>query len=261
MLYDTHTHMDGLAGAEGGWAGVLARAEAAGVSRLLAMGGSEASNRTALEAARAWPGRVRAAAGFNRDQAGAEVPWATLDALLREPEVEAIGEIGLDFQRGRQDAAAQCALFERMLDRARAARRPVCVHMRGAEPETRAALRAHAAAWRGPADRIGVLHCFTGSEDFARTVLDLGFMISFSGILTFKNAGAVRAVAAFVPEDRLLIETDSPYLAPEPHRGRPNEPARLRLVAEALARLRGLSWVAAAELTARNADLLFPLHG
>ncbi|MDP2991180.1 MAG: TatD family hydrolase, partial [Kiritimatiellota bacterium] len=134
---------------------------------------------------------------------------------------------------------------------------PVIVHTREAEAETLAALRAHAAAWRGAPDRIGVMHCFTGGELFARDLLALGFFISFSGIITFKNAGSLLAVAALVPEDRLLIETDAPYLAPEPFRGQPNEPAHVRRVAEILAEIRHTSWETIAEITARNAERLF----
>ncbi len=258
MLFDTHVHVDGLADAEGGLAGVLARASAAGVEGLLAVGGSPAGNRAALEAARAFPGRVLAAAGYNRDLAAEPgLSDEGLRALLAAPEIAALGEIGLDFHRGRETAAAQTALFERMLVLARASRKPVCVHMRGAEADILAALKAHAAGWPGPAERLGVMHCFTGDWPTARAALDLGFRISFSGILTFRNAGALREVAARVPEDCLLIETDAPYLAPEPFRGGPNEPARVRRVAEVLADIRRLPLAVVAEDTTRNAVRLF----
>lgn len=180
-----------------------------------------------------------------------------LEAMLAAPEAAAIGEIGLDFHHGRGTALAQIELFRRMLLLARERRLPVCVHTRSAETETLAALRAHAGAWRGAPDRIGVMHCFTGGEAFARDLLALGFSISFSGIVTFKKAGSLPAVAALTPDDRLLIETDSPYLAPEPFRGQPNEPARVRRVAEVLAEIRHTSWEAIAELTARNAAKMF----
>ena len=257
MLADTHVHVDGLMAGGNDVRAIVDRAVAGGVGRMVAVGGSMAANRTAMGVARAFPERIRAAVGYNRDRAAAGDPLGELEAMLAAPEAPAVGEIGLDFQRGRDTVAAQVGLFRRMLVLARAHRRPVCVHTRDAEPETLAALQEHAAAWRGPAGRIGVMHCYTGGEAFARDVLALGFMISFSGILTFKNAGALRAVAAGVPENRLLIETDSPYLAPEPYRGRPNEPAYVRRVAEALAELRHTTWEAIADVTFANAAVLF----
>jgi TatD DNase family protein len=172
-------------------------------------------------------------------------------------EVAAIGEIGLDFHHGRENAPAQIKLFSRMLELARKRSLPVCVHTREAEAETLAALREHAAGWRGAPDGIGVLHCFTGGEVFARELLALGFCVSFSGIVTFKNSENLRAAAAVVPDDRLLIETDSPFLAPEPLRGRPNEPANLERVAVVLAGIRKTSLETIASITTRNARRLF----
>ena len=268
MLTDTHVHFDGMIAAGEILDAIVTRAAQAGVSHMIAVGGSPAANRTALEIARAYPGRVRAAVGYNRDQAMperyAQARAATagqapdeLETLLKAPEVAAVGEVGLDFHHGHEAALAQIELFQRMLLLARDRQLPVCVHTREAEAETLAALRAHAAAWRGAPDRIGVMHCFTGGEIFAHDLMALGFMISFSGIITFKNTGGLLAVAALVPDDRLLIETDAPYLAPEPFRGQPNEPAHVRSVAETLATIRHTSWETIAEITARNADRLF----
>ena len=292
MLSDTHVHFDGMIEAGDPLDTIVARAAQAGVSRMIAVGGSAAANRMALEIARAYPGIIRAAVGYDRhvgasgakwplalrrgDQAAAASPGNPMDeleTLLRAPEVVAVGEIGLDFHHGRhvgvfdakwplasrrgETALAQIELFQRMLLLARDHRLPVCVHTRAAEVETLDALREHAAAWRGAPDRIGVMHCFTGGEVFARDLLALGFFISFSGIITFKNAGDLLAVAALVPDDRLLIETDAPYLAPEPFRGQPNEPGHVRRVAETLATIRHTSWEMIAKLTARNAERLF----
>lgn len=280
MLTDTHIHFDGLMQADDILDAIVARAAQAGVSHMIAVGGSPAANRTALEIARAYPTRIRAAVGFNRDQTDALGPRETrgkrliypalrgttdgrqridneLEAMLMVPEVGAVGEIGLDFHHGRETALAQIELFQRMLLLARDHQLPVIVHTREAKAETLSALREHAVAWHGPADRIGVMHCFTGGEVFARDLLALGFYISFSGIITFKNAESLLAVAALVPDDRLLIETDAPYLAPEPFRGQPNEPANVGRVAEALAKIRHTSWKAIAELTAKNAKRLF----
>lgn len=273
MLTDTHVHFDGMIAAGDTLATILARAAQAGVSHMIAVGGSPSANRTALEIARAYPGCIRAAVGYNRDQTAAANPMDELEAMLAAPEVAAIGEIGLDFHHDRQAGAsgakcpptlrrdetmpAQIELFRRMLTLARDRSLPICVHTREAEAETLAALREHAAAWRGAPDRIGEMHCFTGGEVFARDLLALGFAISFSGIITFKNAGSLRAVAAMVPDDRLLIETDAPYLAPEPFRGQPNEPARVRRVAEVLAEIRHTSLETVAATTACNAERLF----
>jgi len=266
MLTDTHIHFDGLMQAGDTIGAIMERAFARGISRMIAIGGSVVANRTALKIARAYPGRIRAAVGYNRDLADAFGRQTTddrrrmadeLENILSAPEVAAIGEIGLDFHHGRETALAQIELFQRMLLLARDHQLPVIVHTREAEAETLAALRAHAAAWRGAPDRIGVMHCFTGSEVFARDLLALGFNISFSGIITFKNAGGLLAVAALVPDDRLLIETDAPYLAPEPFRGQSNEPSHVRCVAEVLAEIRHTSWETIAELTTRNAKRLF----
>ena len=288
MLADTHVHFDGMIAAGDTVGAIMARAAQAGVSHMLAVGGSAAANRTALEIARAYPECVRAAVGYDRDQAaavgqtaddrrpaadGGKWPADELETMLAAPETAAIGEIGLDFYHDRRVGApdakrplasrsgatrpAQIELFSRMLALARDHCLPVCVHTRSAETETLAALREHAAAWRGSADRIGAMHCFTGGEVFARGLLALGFCVSFSGIITFKNAGGLRAVAALVPDDRLLIETDAPYLAPEPFRGQPNEPAHVRRVAEVLAEIRRTTPETIAELTAANAVRLF----
>jgi len=266
MLTDTHVHFDGMLDAGDTIGAIVARAAQAGVSRMIAVGGSAAANRTALEIARSYPEHIRVAVGYNRDQVVAARRRTTddgqrtvdeLEIMLAAPEVAAIGEIGLDFHHGRATALAQIELFQRMLLLARDHRLPVCVHTREAEAETLAALREHAASWRGPADQIGLMQCFTGGEVFVRDLLALGFYISFSGIITFKNAAGLLAVAALVPEDRLLIETDAPYLAPEPFRGRPNEPAYVRRVAEVLADIRHTSWEAVAALTAHNAGRLF----
>ncbi len=259
MLTDTHVHFDGLMAEGNDICAIVERAAAGGVGRMVAVGGSPATNRAAINMAQAYPEHIRAAVGYNRDQT-ATVRRQTVDelkTLLSAPEVMAIGEIGLDFHHGRETALAQMELFQRMLLLARDHQLPVSVHTREAKAETLAALRAHAAAWYGAPDRIGVMHCFTGDEGFARDLLALGFFISFSGIITFKNAGALLAVAALVPDGRLLIETDAPYLAPELFRGQPNEPAHVRRVAEVLAKIRHTSFETIAELTTRNADKMF----
>jgi TatD DNase family protein len=156
---------------------------------------------------------------------------ATLGRLARRPKVVAIGETGLDFYYGHAPRDAQIAAFRAQLRLAEEAGLPIVVHSRDAKEETLALLAEAAPA------RKGVLHCFTGDLDMAQRAIGLGFYVSFSGIVTFKNAGPLRDVAKAIPLDRLLIETDSPFLAPEPYRGKRNEPAWVVRVAEQIAAL------------------------
>ena len=256
---DSHVHFDLLVEA-GSVPDVLARAKDAGVTRMLAAGNDAGGNALALRLAAEYPDVIRAAAGFGRDSATAAVDLAGLEAQIRAVppgRVVAVGEIGLDLHYSPETAEAQTRLFAQQLELARRLELPVIVHSRAAEAATLDHLAAHAQAWRGAGDRIGVLHCFTGDTAFARRLLDLGLHISFSGIVTFRTADALREVARFVPQDRLLIETDSPYLAPVPHRGQPNEPAFLPAVAERLAQVRGCAVEQIAACTSANATKLF----
>ena len=199
-------------------------------------------------------------AGVHPDNEGVDEPdIARLQALAQRPKVVGIGETGLDYYRlnGRSlaDMAWQRDRFSVHLAVARAVAKPLVIHTRSASADTLAMLGDAQAAPGGAL--TGVFHCFTETLDVARAALDLGFYISFSGILTFKNAHELREVAAFVPLDRCLIETDSPYLAPAPHRGRPNQPAYVVHVAAELARIKGqpIDFIAAA--TSRNFERLF----
>jgi len=177
-------------------------------------------------------------------------------ALAAMPRVVAIGETGLDYYRlnGRStaDMAWQRERFRVHIRAAQATGLPLVIHTRSASDDTLAILREEGAA-------SGVFHCFTETDAVARAALDLGFHISFSGILTFKTAQALRDVAAFVPLDRCLIETDSPYLAPVPHRGKTNQPAYVPLVAQQIAALKGLPLEAVAAATTANFERLFKL--
>jgi len=257
-MIDTHAHLDGL-GAPDELAAALTRAAEAGLSHIIAVGGEPGANALAVNVARARPDLVHAAAGYGRELADGPPETDTLDAALQAPQVVAVGEIGLDYHYLPETATQQEALFSGMLALARQHGLPVIVHSREAEDATHRLLAEHARLWPGDPARIGVLHCFTGSARFAKQLLALGLYISFSGIVTFKKADALRKVAAQVPADRLLIETDTPYLAPEPHRGKRNEPGYLPHVAETLAALRGVSRAALDERTTRNARLLFGL--
>lgn len=238
---DSHAHLD-VFDQEGLLPGVLARAAEAGVSRLVAIGGSAEANARAVRLAQAHPARIAAAVGFDRDAATGPAPdWPAARALAAEPCVRAVGEAGLDYHYEPHTAPAQRALFEANLALAAEHQLPIVVHTREADEDTAAILTAHARAWRGDPARIGVIHCFTGGLPLARRLLEEGYFISFSGIVTFKKSDALRAIAAAVPADRLLVETDAPYLAPVPHRGERNEPCRVPHIAAVLATVRGVA--------------------
>lgn len=208
-----------------------------------------------------------ATVGVHPDNEGVTEP--SLDDLLQRaarPRVVGIGETGLDYYRlnGRSIADMEWQR-ERFRVHIRAGRQtdlPLVIHTRSASDHTLAILKEEGGFASGglPATR-GVFHCFTETEEVARAALDLGFMISFSGILTFRNAGDLREVARFVPMDRLLIETDSPYLAPVPHRGKTNHPALVPWVARQVAEVKGVPLEAVAEATRENFDLLFSRVG
>ena len=178
-----------------------------------------------------------ASVGVHPDNADVEEPdEARLVALADHPKVVAIGETGLDYYWHKDAPEWQRARFRTHIRAARACAKPLIIHTRSAADDTLRLMREEGAGEAG-----GVMHCFTESREVAEAALELGFYISFSGIVTFKNARELKAVAQYVPLDRLLIETDAPYLAPVPHRGRTNEPAWVVHVAEEIARLRNLS--------------------
>jgi TatD DNase family protein len=265
-LFDTHAHFDSFA-AEGTVATVLQRAVAAGVARICAVGSSEASNELAAELASAHPDLIVAAVGYDRDQIDKPHDADKLAALASDPSVAAVGEIGLDYYYSAETAPAQRALFGRMLQFAAERKLPVLVHSRDADDDTIDMLGEFSTVWKKVFHSVektpppGILHCFTGDAPFAEKLLAQGFLISFSGIVSFNNAGPLREVAKLVPEDRLLVETDCPYLTPKPFRGKVNEPAYLTRVAEVLAEARGGEPAALAAATFANACRLFQLEG
>lgn len=259
ILVDSHLHFDAFE-AEGAVDALLARARDAGVQWMIAIGGSDTANALAVRLAASHPDCLRAAVGYDRDLAAGAWRLESMASCLDAPFVVAVGETGLDYHYEPGTAPEQRRLFGAMLDLARRHRKPVVVHSREAEDDTLAMLREHAAGWGGDASAIGVVHCFTGSLPFALRLAELGYFISFSGILSFRNADTLREVARALPLDRILIETDAPYLAPVPHRGRRNEPAYVAEVARALAQARGdVGPDEAAVITARNAVRLFGL--
>jgi TatD DNase family protein len=174
--------------------------------------------------------------------------------LARHPKVIAIGETGLDYYRLTGDLEWQRERFRTHIRAAREVGKPLIIHTRSAAPDTLRIMFEEQVGAVG-----GVMHCFTEDLDVALTAIDLGFHISFSGILTFKNAASIKEVAQRIPLDRILIETDSPYLAPTPHRGKTNQPAYVKHVAEEIARLRGISLEEVGQATTQNFKRLFHL--
>jgi TatD DNase family protein len=199
-------------------------------------------------------------AGVHPDNEGVREPSVDdLLALAALPRVVAIGETGLDYYRLNGRGVAEMAWQRERFRAARATGLPLVVHTRSASDDTLAILREEGANCLPGDGPGGVFHCFTETEAVARAALDLGFHISFSGILTFKTAQALRDVAAFVPLDRCLIETDSPYLAPVPYRGKTNSPAYVPHVAQQIAALKGVPVDAVAQATTANFERLFKL--
>lgn len=264
FFFDTHVHFDMIKAPDVA-PGIVERALAAGVSRMIAVGGSAPANDFALSMAARFPGTVCAAVGYDRDCAAGDRPMPDIEPVLQggnEGGIRpvAVGEAGLDFHYHPETVEKQRALFAGQLELARKYRLPIIVHTREADVATLELLGQHVAALPAGSSRIGVIHCFTGDTGFARQVVDLGFHVSFSGIITFRNAASLREAARFVPADRLLIETDSPFLAPVPHRGKPNEPMLLPAVAKTLGEVRGCSMEEIAALTSRNTSMLFGIR-
>ena len=257
MWIDSHAHLD-LFWEERVWPDVWQRAQEVGVTDVVAIGGSPAANEIALQAARTDSG-IHAVLGYDRDESTGNPDGKALGKLLRDPVVVGVGETGLDYHYSRDTASRQCALLEQMLDVACETGLPVVIHTRDAEADTLSLLRSYVSRWSGPSGCPGVIHCYTGGTDFARSLIDAGLMVSFSGIITFKKADELREAARIVPADRLLIETDAPYLTPVPHRGKRNEPAYVSYVGESLAHTLGRPVEELAEITTRNARRLFCL--
>lgn len=245
---DSHCHLsyDGVA------ADAVAQAAAAGVTRIVTIGTDADSSALAVQVARRHDG-VYATVGLHPHTASQGV--ATLDRLLRPPDakVVGIGECGLDYYYEHSPRDAQREAFAAQIARARELDLTLVVHTRDAWDETFDILRS------GPPPSRWVVHCFSGGPDEARRALDLGAWLSFSGIVTFKKAAEVAEAAALCPLERMLVETDSPYLAPVPNRGRPNQPAWVALVGERIAALKGRSVEEVARATWANTTAAFRL--
>lgn len=251
MFVDSHCHL-AFPELSADLPGVLARMQSAGVEAALSVCTTLPEFPAVLTSAQGHD-NVYASVGVHPDSTG--TPETTVEALVdlaRHAKVVAIGETGLDYYRLPEPLDWQRERFRAHIRAARACRKPLIIHTRSAAADTLRIMREE-----GAADVGGVMHCFTESDEVARHALDLGFYISFSGIVTFKNARELQATAAGIPLDRLLIETDSPYLAPVPHRGKSNEPAFVPHVAAKLAELRGTQIDAIAAATSENFYRLF----
>jgi TatD DNase family protein len=250
-LVDSHCHLDDPQ-FDADRDAAIERALAAGVSRMLAIGtGSGPPDlAAAIRLAERYP-FIYATVGVHPHDASkaTEDTFTRLKELAGHPKVVAIGEIGLDYHYDFSPRDAQQAVFARQVEIAGECGKPIVIHTREAWADTVALLRPGAPV-------TGILHCFTGDERQAREALDLGFHLSFGGVLTFPKAEAVRQAARMAPEDRLVVETDCPYLAPVPHRGKRNEPAFLTEVVRRLAVERGCAPEEIAEATTRNIERL-----
>ncbi|HKB23725.1 MAG TPA: TatD family hydrolase [Methylomirabilota bacterium] len=250
-LFDTHAHLHFPEFADDLDA-VLARARAAGVRRMLTIGTDVETSRAAVALA-AREADVWAAVGIHPHDASRadDAALGEIERLAAAPRVVAIGECGLDFFRNLSPRDAQERCFRAQLALARRAGKPVLVHCRDAHAETLAILAEAPAGETG-----GIMHCFSGDVEIARRCLDLGLLISLAGPVTYPKARALPDVARFVPADRLVVETDCPFLPPQPHRGKRNEPAYLAITAARVAELRAEPLEVVAARTAENARTL-----
>lgn len=256
-LVDSHAHLE-FPQFDRDRAEVLERARRAGLSAILAIGSG--TGPAQLDAAIPFAEQhdwIYATVGIHPHEARLAVAehFVRLETLARHPRVIAWGEIGLDYFYDHSPREAQHAVFRRQLEQARAARLPVVIHCRDAWPDCLAMLKQF---W-GASGLGGVLHCFTGTLEEARQGIELGFMVSFAGNLTYPRAEGLREVARALPLDSLLVETDSPFLAPQAHRGQRNEPAYVAEVARALGNVRDLTPEEVAAATAANFRRFFQI--
>ena len=253
-LIDSHCHLDMEAYNED-LDDIIATAELCGVSRILTIGIDLVSSRKAVELTKRYPG-VYASVGIHphsADEADA-TSYRELKRLAADPKVIGYGEIGLDYAKQYAPVDIQQHEFSRQLELARELNLPVIIHDRDAHADTLALLKQ-----QGPFPAGGVMHCFSGDTTFARQVLELDFYISIPGIITFKNAESLQQVVREIPLDRMLLETDGPFLAPVPWRGKINRPDYLLYTAGKVAELKNISIDEVAEQTMRNTEQLFSL--
>lgn len=255
MLVDSHCHLDrvDLKHVDGRFDELISSTRAAGIGHMLCVC-IDLESYPAMRALIEPYDGISVSAGVHPNEQQRREPEAgELEAMVAaDPRIVAIGETGLDYHYNEGDLGWQQDRFRHHIRAAKACARPLIIHTREAREDTIDIMREEGAEQAG-----GVMHCFTENWDMAKAALDMGFYISFSGIITFKNAAELRDVATRVPMDRLLIETDSPYLAPVPHRGKPNQPRYVAHVAEKIGELKGLAAEVVAEQTEANFFRLF----
>lgn len=256
-LIDSHAHLT-APDLFGQVQDVLTRATAAGVEAIITIGTDLADGRRAIELAHRFPGRVHAALGFHPHEAGKVAPedWRAMQSLLDDPAIVAFGEMGLDHHYDFSDRESQRRVFARQLEIASGRDLPLIIHSREAFEETSALLVDH-----GFTGRRVVFHCFTGTAHEAARAAELGWRVSFTGVVTFRKSLELQSIAREYPADRLMVETDAPYLSPEPVRGRrPCEPAFVAHTARFLAELRGEPYEGLVERTRENTVQFFGLN-
>ncbi|MET0094097.1 MAG: TatD family hydrolase [Sedimenticola sp.] len=254
MLIDSHCHLDrlDLGHFDNSFANLMEKTEEAGVGHILCVSIDLESYPSMLELVESYDNISVSVGVHPNDRDRREPEPEELVALAAHPKNVAIGETGLDYFRSEGDLQWQRDRFRRHIQAARLSNKPLIIHTRAAREDTIRIMEEEGASEAG-----GVMHCFTENWEMAKQALDLGFYISFSGIITFKNADDLREVVKKVPMDRLLVETDAPYLTPVPHRGKPNLPGYVVHVAECVAELKGLAAQEIAEITGENFKQLF----
>jgi TatD DNase family protein len=254
MLIDSHAHID-MSEFNNDLDEVIKRADEQGVKAIIDVGIDEASSKAAVALAEKYE-QVYAAVGIHPHDAesATETTFKVLESLAYHPKVVAIGEMGLDYYRNLSPRLVQQKVFRQQIELAKKFRKPIIVHDRDAHADTMKILKEQRAVEVG-----GVLHCFSGSWEMAKECLKMGFYISFAGPVTFSNARKLHEVAKKVPLDRILVETDCPFLTPVPFRGKRNEPSYVVKTAEKIAQLKGISFEELAKHTTENAMRLFNL--
>lgn len=256
MLFDTHTHVN-VRQFEEDREEVIRRAREAGVNQMVVVGFDRETIDGAMVLAETYD-FIYAAVGWHPVDAidATEEDFRLIEQLANHPKVVAIGEMGLDYHWDKSPGDVQAEVFKRQIGLAKRVKLPIIIHNREATEDIIAILREENAAEVG-----GIMHCFSGNWEEAKQCLDMNFYISFGGPVTFKNAKLPKEVAKEVPLDRLLVETDCPFLSPHPFRGKRNEPARVKLVAEQIAELKEMDFEKLAEITTGNARRLFGIEG
>jgi TatD DNase family protein len=249
MLIDTHAHLEMLEGVPD----VIERARDSGVERIIAVSSDLPSSKSSIEISKNFP-EVFAAVGIHPHEASSlnDEIFSEIENLAAEQKVLAIGETGLDYHYMHSPREVQIYSFRKHIELAKRVCLPLVIHVRDAHEDVLKVLREE-----NTRDMSAVIHCFTGDYQTARQYIDEGFYISFSGVITFKNAEDIREAVRKIPSEMMVVETDSPYLAPIPFRGKRNEPAYVTYVARKIAELRGISFEEVEEQTTTNAKNLF----